>query len=44
VLGNMVLRKIFGSKRVEITREWIKLQSEELHNLHSSPNNIRIIK
>ena len=33
-----VLRKIFGAKRDEITREWRKLHNTELHALYSSPN------
>jgi len=32
VLENMVLRRIFGSKRDEVTREWRKLHSEELYD------------
>jgi hypothetical protein len=44
VFENRVLRKIFGPKRDEITREWRKLHSEELHILYSSPNIIRQIK
>jgi hypothetical protein len=39
-----VLRRIFGPKRDEVTREWRKLQNEELHILYSSPNIIRQIK
>jgi hypothetical protein len=35
---------IFGPKRDEVTGEWRKLHSEELHNLYSSPNIIRRIK
>jgi hypothetical protein len=41
---NRVLRRIFGSKRGEVTEEWRKLHNEELHNLYSSPNIIRMIK
>jgi hypothetical protein len=41
---NKALRKIFGPKRYEVKGEWRKLHSEELHNLYSSPNNIRQIK
>jgi hypothetical protein len=33
---NWVLRRIFGPKRDEVTGEWRKLHSEELHNLYSS--------
>jgi hypothetical protein len=39
-----VLRRIFGPKRDEVTGDWRKLHNEELHNLYSSPNIIRIIK
>jgi hypothetical protein len=39
-----VLRRIFGPKRCEVTGEWRKLHSEELHILYSSPNIIRQIK
>jgi hypothetical protein len=44
VFENIALRRIFGSKKDEITGEWRKLHSEELHNLYSSPNVIRQIK
>jgi hypothetical protein len=33
-----------GPKRDEVTGEWRKLHSEELHNLYSSPNIIRLLK
>jgi hypothetical protein len=39
-----VLRRIFGPKRDEMTGDWRKLHNEELHNLYSSPNIIRMIK
>jgi hypothetical protein len=39
-----VLRRIFGPKRDDVTGEWRKLHNEELHNLYSSPNIIRMIK
>jgi hypothetical protein len=39
-----VLRRIFGPKRDEVTGDWRKLHNEELHNLYSSPNVIRMIK
>jgi hypothetical protein len=41
---NRVLRRIFGPKRDEVTGGWRKLHKEELHNLYSSPNIIRMIK
>jgi hypothetical protein len=43
VLENRVLRRIFGPKRDEVTGDWRKLHNEELHNLYSSPNIIRMI-
>ena len=44
VFENRVLRRIFGPKRVEVTREWRKLHNEELNDLYSSPNIVRVIK
>jgi hypothetical protein len=44
VFENRVLRRIFGLKRDEVTEEWRKLPSRELHNLYSSPDIIRQIK
>jgi hypothetical protein len=44
VFEKRVLRRIFGSKRDGVTEGWRKLHNEELHNLYSSPNKIRIIK
>ena len=44
VLENRVLRKIFGPKRDEVTGEWRKLHSEELHDQYCSPNVVRVIK
>jgi hypothetical protein len=44
VFENRLLRRIFGPKRDEVTREWRKLHNEELHNLSSLPIVIRIIK
>jgi hypothetical protein len=39
-----VLRIIFGPKMDGMTGRWRKLHNEELHNLYSSPNIVRIIK
>jgi hypothetical protein len=41
---NMVLRRIFGPKRDEVTGEWRRLHNKELYTLYSSPNIIRVIK
>jgi hypothetical protein len=38
---NRILRRIFGPKRDEVTGEWRKLHSEELHILYSFLNIIR---
>jgi hypothetical protein len=43
VFENRVLRRIFEPKRDEVTGDWRKPQNEELHNLYSSSNIIRII-
>jgi hypothetical protein len=44
VFENRVLRRIFGQRRDEVKRDWRKLHNEELHNLYSSPNIIRMTK
>jgi hypothetical protein len=44
VFEDRVLRRIFGSKRDEVTGKWRKLHIEKLHNLYSSPDIIRQIK
>jgi hypothetical protein len=44
VFENRVLKSIFGPKRDEVTGGWRKLHNEELHNLCSSPNIIRMIR
>ena len=41
---NRVLRKIFGSKRDEVTGEWRKLHNVELSDLYSLPNIVRVVK
>jgi hypothetical protein len=43
VFENTVLRKIFGTKR-EKDGSWRKLHNDELHDLYSSPNIVRVIK
>jgi hypothetical protein len=44
VFENRALRRIFRPKRDEATGEWRRLHNEELHDLYSSPNIIRVIK
>jgi hypothetical protein len=44
VFENTVLRRIFGPKRNEATGEWRRLHNEELNDLYTSPNIIRVIK
>jgi hypothetical protein len=44
MFSNMVLRRIFGPKRDEVTGEWRKLHTEELNELYSSPGIIRVMK
>jgi hypothetical protein len=39
-----VVRRIFGPKRDEVTREWRKLHNEELRDLYSSPSINRFMK
>jgi hypothetical protein len=39
-----VRRRIFGPKKDEVTRDWRELHNEDLRNLYSSPNMIRMIK
>jgi hypothetical protein len=43
VFQNRVLRKIFGSERDEVTRDWKKLHNEEHRYLYSSPSIIQMI-
>ena len=44
VFENWVLRRIFGSKRDEVTGEWRKLHNEEHNDLFSSPHISRVMK
>jgi hypothetical protein len=44
VFESRVLRRIFGSKRDEVTGGWRKLHNEELHNFYSSPSIIIMSK
>jgi len=44
VFENMVLRRIFGPRRDEVTGDWRRLHNEELNNLYYSPNIVRVIK
>jgi len=36
--------KVFGPKRDEVTGKWRKLHNEELNDLHSLPNIVRVVK
>jgi len=44
VSGNRVLKRIYGSKRDEVTGEWRKLHNKELNDLYCSLNIFRVIK
>ena len=44
VFENMVLRRIFEPRRDEVSGEWKRLHNEELNDLYSSPNIVRVIK
>ena len=44
VFENLVLRRIFGPKREEVTGEWRKLHNEELSDLYCSPHIVQVLK
>jgi hypothetical protein len=44
VSENRVLRRVFGPKRDEVTGEWRKLYKEELNDMYSLPNIVRVVK
>jgi len=44
VFENMVLRRIFGPWRDEVTGEWRRMHNEELNDFYCSPNIVRVIK
>ena len=44
VFENRVLGRLFGSRRDEVKGEWRKLHNEELRDLYSLPNIVRVVK
>jgi hypothetical protein len=44
VLGNRVLRRIFGAKRDKVSGEWKRLHNKELYDLYPSANIIWVIQ
>jgi hypothetical protein len=44
VFENRLLRRIFVTKREEVTGYWRRLHNEELHNLYAPSNIIRVVK
>jgi len=44
IVLDRVLRRIFGPKKDEVTGEWRRLHNEELNDLYSLFNVVRVIK
>jgi hypothetical protein len=44
VFENRVLRRVFRPKRDEVTGDWRKLHNEELNDLYSLPNIVKLVK
>ena len=44
VFENRVLRRIYGPKKHEVTREWRRLRNEKTNDVYSSPNIFQVIK
>jgi hypothetical protein len=44
MFGNGVLRRMFGPKRNEMTRQCKNVHNEDFHDVYSLPSIIRIIK
>jgi len=44
VFENLVLRRIFGPRSDEVRGEWRRMHDEELNDLYSLPNIVRVIK
>jgi hypothetical protein len=44
VFENRVLRRVFGPKRDEVTGEWRMLHNDELNDLYSLLNIVRVVK
>jgi hypothetical protein len=44
VFENRVLRRVFGPRRDDVKGEWRKLHNDELNDLYSLPNMVRVVK